>query len=46
VTLFGLFLTPIFYVLMRALTRNRPLVQHGKGMHFDDAAAPAPHPAE
>ncbi|MGF7162531.1 multidrug efflux pump [Rhodoligotrophos appendicifer] len=29
VTLFGIFLTPLFYVLLRKLTGNRPLVQHG-----------------
>jgi multidrug efflux pump len=29
VTAFGLFLTPVFYVLLRRLTGNRPLIQHG-----------------
>ncbi|MGE6223603.1 efflux RND transporter permease subunit [Aeromonas media] len=29
VTLFGLFLTPLFYVLLRRLAGNRPLVSHG-----------------
>jgi multidrug efflux pump len=29
VTAFGLFLTPVFYVLLRALTGNRPLPSHG-----------------
>ena len=29
VTLFGLFLTPVFYVALRKLT-GRPLVQHGE----------------
>ena len=29
VTLFGIFLTPVFYVLLRSLTGNRPLRQHG-----------------
>jgi multidrug efflux pump len=38
VTLFGIFLTPVFYVLLRQLTGNRPLVQHGAPEH---AAAPA-----
>jgi multidrug efflux pump len=28
VTLFGLFLTPVFYVLVRRLAGNRPLKQH------------------
>jgi multidrug efflux pump len=31
VTLFGLFLTPIFYVVLRRLTGNRKLAQHGEG---------------
>ncbi|BBK38044.1 multidrug efflux RND transporter permease subunit [Allostella sp. ATCC 35155] len=35
VTFFGLFLTPVFYVLMRRLAGNRPLKRHG-----------APPPAE
>jgi multidrug efflux pump len=30
VTLFGIFLTPVFYVLLRALTGNRPLKRHGE----------------
>jgi multidrug efflux pump len=29
VTAFGLFPTPVFYVLLRGLTGNRPLKQHG-----------------
>ncbi len=29
VTAFGIFLTPVFYVLMRKLAGNRPLAQHG-----------------
>ncbi|MDN6867410.1 hypothetical protein UW989_19330 [Aeromonas caviae] len=29
VTLFGLFLTPLFYVLLWRLAGNRPLVSHG-----------------
>jgi multidrug efflux pump len=36
VTAFGIFLTPVFYVLMRALSRNRPLKRHGEIPH--DAA--------
>lgn len=39
VTFFGLFLTPVFYVLLRRLAGNRPLRQHGE-------AHPAPLPAE
>ncbi len=30
VTMFGIFLTPVFYVLLRQLTGNRPLKQHGE----------------
>ena len=33
VTVFGLFLTPVFYVLLRALAGNRPLKQHGSATH-------------
>jgi len=29
VTVFGIFLTPVFYVLLRTLAGNRPLKQHG-----------------
>lgn len=31
VTLFGLFLTPVFYVLLRALAGNRPLHRQARG---------------
>ncbi|WP_265519822.1 efflux RND transporter permease subunit [Nitratireductor luteus] len=31
VTAFGIFLTPVFYVLLRALTGNKPLKQTGEG---------------
>jgi len=30
VTAFGIFFTPMFYVLLRALAGNRPLTQHGQ----------------
>jgi multidrug efflux pump len=30
VTAFGIFLTPVFYVLLRKLTGNRPLTHHGE----------------
>ena len=33
VTLFGLFLTPIFYVVLRRLTGDRKLVQRGGAAH-------------
>jgi multidrug efflux pump len=37
---FGIFLTPVFYVLMRKLSGNKPLRQHGvEGKeHFAEAA--------
>jgi hydrophobic/amphiphilic exporter-1 (mainly G- bacteria), HAE1 family len=35
VTFFGLFLTPVFYVALRALTGNRPLKQHGEVPHVE-----------
>jgi len=31
VTIFGLFLTPVFYVLLRSMTGSKPLIQHGTG---------------
>ena len=39
VTAFGIFLTPVFYVLMRKLAGNRPLKLHGEVPHFDEAFA-------
>jgi len=30
VTAFGIFMTPVFYELLRALTGNRPLKRHGE----------------
>ncbi|MEP9367912.1 efflux RND transporter permease subunit [Xanthobacter sp. VNH20] len=53
VTVFGIFLTPVFYVLLRRLAGNRPLVQHGEVLpdiqpaaagHGTDAHG-VPHPA-
>jgi multidrug efflux pump len=38
VTAFGLFLTPVFYVLLRRLAGNRPLRQHGEIPHFEGFA--------
>ena len=35
VTAFGIFLTPVFYVLLRRLTGNRPLRQHGEALDMD-----------
>ena len=53
VTLFGLFMTPVFYVLVRAMTGNRPLRHATHGSHFEGepghnsgAIAPAATPAE
>jgi multidrug efflux pump len=40
VTVFGLFLTPIFYVVLRRLTGNRPLRQHGGATVHPAAEAP------
>jgi multidrug efflux pump len=39
VTAFGIFLTPVFYVLLRAATGNRPLKRHGEVPHDVDAFA-------
>ncbi len=39
VTAFGLFLTPVFYVVLRRLSGNRPLKQHG----HDQALSPRRH---
>ena len=35
VTAFGLFLTPVFYVLLRRLAGNRPLKLHGEVPHVE-----------
>jgi multidrug efflux pump len=43
VTAFGLFLTPVFYVLLRRLTGNRPLKQHGDVP--EEGFVSADHPA-
>jgi multidrug efflux pump len=39
VTAFGIFLTPVFYVLLRGLTGNRPLKLHGDVPHLDASTA-------
>jgi multidrug efflux pump len=41
VTAFGIFFTPMFYVLLRALAGNRPLTQHGEAT-VDHVVASAP----
>ena len=38
VTAFGIFLTPVFYVLLRRLAGNRPLKLHGDVPHVDPSA--------
>jgi multidrug efflux pump len=40
VTAFGLFLTPVFYVVLRRLTGNRPLKRHGEIPHLEAFRAP------
>ncbi len=48
VTFFGIFMTPVFYMLARAVTGNRPLIQHNdehEGQRTSEAA-PALSPAE
>ena len=35
VTLFGIFLTPVFYVLLRQLTGNRPFRRHAPAQDPD-----------
>ncbi|RYF64013.1 MAG: hypothetical protein EOO22_25035, partial [Comamonadaceae bacterium] len=39
VTAFGLFLTPVFYVLMRRLAGNKALKLHGEAPHAIEAVA-------
>jgi multidrug efflux pump len=41
VTAFGIFFTPMFYVLLRALAGNRPLTQHGEASAGHIAHSPA-----
>jgi multidrug efflux pump len=36
VTFFGIFMTPVFYVLLRRMTGNRPLVQHNDNHPQDE----------
>jgi multidrug efflux pump len=42
VTAFGLFLTPVFYVLMRRLAGNRPLKLHGEVPHVEAFVSASP----
>ena len=49
VTAFGIFLTPVFYVLIRAMAGNRPLAKPHDGSHgtfAEDDAPKAKQPAE
>jgi multidrug efflux pump len=41
VTAFGIFLTPVFYVLLRRLAGNRPLKLHGEVPHLEAFATSA-----
>ncbi len=41
VTMFGIFLTPVFYVLLRQVTGNRSLKQHGEAKHRIELASAA-----
>jgi multidrug efflux pump len=41
VTMFGIFLTPVFYVLLRQLSGNRALKQHGGAPHRRELAEAA-----
>jgi multidrug efflux pump len=43
VTLFGIFLTPLFYVMLRALTGNSPLKQTGAHQAIADSHEPPQH---
>ncbi|WP_051243751.1 efflux RND transporter permease subunit [Azohydromonas australica] len=45
VTVFGLFLTPVFYVLLRKLAGNRPLKRQGRVPHGNAPEADAMVPA-
>jgi multidrug efflux pump len=45
VTAFGIFLTPVFYVLLRAATGNRPLKHHGDLPAIAGGGAIEPMPA-
>jgi multidrug efflux pump len=47
VTIFGIFLTPLFYVMLRAITGNRPLKQAGVAPHSEATERrTSPTPAE
>jgi len=41
VTLFGIFLTPVFYVLLRQVSGNRSLKQHGEAKQRSELASAA-----
>jgi multidrug efflux pump len=39
VTLFSIFFTPVFYVMLRRLSGNRPLTRHDTAEHIDAEGA-------
>jgi len=43
VTVFGIFFTPLFYVMLRALSGNRPLKQTGKTPEIQARTEPSAH---
>jgi hypothetical protein len=44
VTFFGIFLTPVFYTIIRNLTGNKPII--APGQRPDPEAQPAPKPID
>ena len=46
VTFFGIFMTPVFYVLLRRLSGNRPLVQHHEDVPAEAVSVPERAAAE
>jgi len=44
VTAFGIFLTPVFYVVLRAVSGNRPLKHHGEIPSLSGGGALKPVP--
>ncbi|MGF0539908.1 efflux RND transporter permease subunit [Agrobacterium sp. ES01] len=46
VTFFGIFMTPVFYVLLRRLSGNRPLVQHHEDVPAEAVSVPQRAAAE
>jgi multidrug efflux pump len=46
VTAFGIFLIPVFYVLLRRVTSNRPLVLHGHATPLAASHGEQPRPED